>query len=886
VDDLLERLKTALADRYTIDREIGSGGMATVYLAEDLKHHRQVALKVLRPELAAALGPDRFLREIEIAANLRHPHILPLYDSGEAEGFLFYVMPYVEGESLRDRLERERQLAIDDTLQVAREVADALSYAHSRGVIHRDIKPENIMLESGHAVVADFGIARAVDAAGGERLTETGIAVGTPAYMSPEQAGGEKELDGRSDLYSLGCVLHEMLAGQPPFTGPTVESLVHQHLTADPPSVTTIRPSVPGWVAAALERSLAKTPADRFNPVAQFGEAISQRTSVTGAEVRQPRATGEHRRLARGALAAALLVVIAVVLYRLVRPEPLTITSSNVVRVTNDPGLEFQPAISPDGNEVAYISGPVWNPRIVVRSTIDVGVGGESRLAEGANEIPLLPAWTPDGASLRFLACEGMIYWTNSGCVTREVGARGGPVRTVDVPRESIRYAWSRDGSRVAFAHWDSIFAFSAGQGEPRLLVVQEMLPGAGGPHSLSWSPDGRQIAYVNGNAAWRNSDNILSASIWVLNGDGGAPLRVTDDEHMDVSPQWLPDSRHLLFVSNRDGQREVFVVEVGPSGPRGAPRKVPGLIDPHSISISADGRRLAYAKFTKVKDIRSIPIPGSGSVSISDAVPITTGNQNIETFSLSPDSEWIVFVSDLRGELDLYKQRVEGGGPELIADIDGDVFEPAWSPVGDEIAFYSSPAFGIYVVSADGGAPDQVVDHPDAGRPIWSPDGLTIAFLSQGPQREGPDALWTVSRDSIGLPWGNAIQVTNFPCGQHDWAPDGASLLCLRSGWWWVRVSREGEELSRFEPTTAGLPKLSTPRFSPDGSRIYFTATSSDRTRGVWWIPSDGGEATMAVEFDDPSLEDAGIPVVGEEHLYVLVAQSESDIYVMDLEW
>jgi serine/threonine protein kinase len=274
VADLMERLKTALADRYSIEREIGSGGMATVYQAQDLKHERQVAMKVLRPELAAALGPERFLQEIKIAAKLRHPHILPLYDSGEADGFLYYVMPYVEGESLRDRLDREKQLAIDDALQIAREVADALSYAHSQGVIHRDIKPENILLESGHAVVADFGIARAVDAAGGERLTETGIAIGTPAYMSPEQAGGEKELDGRSDLYSLGCVLHEMLAGQPPFTGPTVESLVHQHLSADPPSVTAVRPSVPGWVAAALERSLAKT-------VAQFGEAISPRTSVT-----------------------------------------------------------------------------------------------------------------------------------------------------------------------------------------------------------------------------------------------------------------------------------------------------------------------------------------------------------------------------------------------------------------------------------------------------------------------------------------------------------------------------------------------------------------------------------------------------------------------------
>ena len=272
--DAVQRLSAALADRYRIDRELGQGGMATVYLAHDVRHDRKVAVKVLLPELASAIGPERFLREITTTANLRHPHILPLYDSGEAGGFLFYVMPFVEGESLRDRLDREKQLPVDDALQIAREVADALSYAHSRGVIHRDIKPENILLEGAHAVVADFGIARAVGAAGGETLTGTGMAVGTPQYMSPEQAGGERDLDGRSDLYSLGCVLFEMLAGQPPFTGPTIESLVHQHLMAIPPPVTQLRPSVPAEVVAALQRALAKTPADRFNPVAQFAEAL------------------------------------------------------------------------------------------------------------------------------------------------------------------------------------------------------------------------------------------------------------------------------------------------------------------------------------------------------------------------------------------------------------------------------------------------------------------------------------------------------------------------------------------------------------------------------------------------------------------------------------
>ena len=279
-----EALRTALAGRYRIERELGHGGMATVYLGEDLKHHRQVAIKVLKPELAATLGPERFLREIETAARLTHPHILPLHDSGEAGGFLYYVMPYVEGESLRTRLAREKQLPVDNALQIAREVADALSYAHSHELVHRDIKPENILLESGHAVVADFGIARAISAAGGETLTETGMTLGTPAYMSPEQAAGAKNLDGRSDLYSLGCVLYEMLAGQPPFTGPTVESLVHQHLSLAPRPVTELRPAVPGWVGAAVQRALSKAPADRFSSVALFGDVLAHWESVPQGE--------------------------------------------------------------------------------------------------------------------------------------------------------------------------------------------------------------------------------------------------------------------------------------------------------------------------------------------------------------------------------------------------------------------------------------------------------------------------------------------------------------------------------------------------------------------------------------------------------------------------
>jgi len=258
------------------------------------------------------MGVERFLQEIEIAARLQHPHILPLYDSGEADGQLYYVMPFVEGESLRERLNREKQLPIDDALQIASEVGDALSFAHSHNVIHRDIKPENILLAAGHAVVSDFGIARAVTVAGGDRLTETGTSIGTPLYMSPEQASGSQDLDGRSDLYSLGCVLHEMLAGQPPFSGATVEAVIQQHLAAEPPNITSIRPAVPDEIVSVLARTLAKAPADRFSPVGQFVDAIRRPTQFS-APVRTRSLPGSSHRLGRWAAWAGGLAVVAII---------------------------------------------------------------------------------------------------------------------------------------------------------------------------------------------------------------------------------------------------------------------------------------------------------------------------------------------------------------------------------------------------------------------------------------------------------------------------------------------------------------------------------------------------------------------------------------------
>ena len=274
--DIAAHLRTNLGERYEVERELGRGGMAIVFLARDHKFDRPVAIKVLRPELSASLGSERFLREIQIVARLQHPHVLPLYDSGQADGLLYYVMPYVEGESLRDRLKREKQLSLDDAIGISRDVSEALSYAHSHGVVHRDIKPENILLSGDQAIVADFGIARAVSQAGGLSLTDSGLAIGTPPYMSPEQAAGSDELDARSDIYSLGCVLFEMLAGETPFTGPTPQAVVARHISETPPHLHIVRPSVPPAVERAIEKSLEKVPADRFTTALQFSQALTR----------------------------------------------------------------------------------------------------------------------------------------------------------------------------------------------------------------------------------------------------------------------------------------------------------------------------------------------------------------------------------------------------------------------------------------------------------------------------------------------------------------------------------------------------------------------------------------------------------------------------------
>ena len=398
---LPDRLTTALADRYRIERELGQGGMATVYLAHDVRHDRKVAVKILHPELAAVLGPERFLTEMRVTANLQHPHILPLFDSGTADGQLYYVMPLVEGESLRDRLTRERQLPIDDAIRITVEVANALDYAHRHQVVHRDIKPENILLHDGSALVADFGIALAVSNAGDKRLTQTGLSLGTPHYMSPEQATGDKTVDGRTDIYSLGCVLFEMLTGEPPFSGPSTQAIVAKVLTEPVPGVRSRRPTVSPGVEAVVHKAVQKLPADRFATPQAFAQALRSPDHSPALTAVSSRATSPGRRWAMIGGAVAGLAAIAGA-YALGRQGTSTGPNADAwtLEQLGGPGVAMNPRVSPDGRTIAFAAmvGRTTQLAVLNPETGDWRVL-TSDTTQGAVNVA---SWSPDGTRIYY----------------------------------------------------------------------------------------------------------------------------------------------------------------------------------------------------------------------------------------------------------------------------------------------------------------------------------------------------------------------------------------------------------------------------------------------------------------------------------------------------
>ncbi len=553
MSNIPERLAAALEDRYRLARELGQGGMATVYLADDLKHKRHVALKVLKPELAAVLGAERFLHEITTTAALQHPHILPLFDSGEADGFLYYVMPFIDGETLRGKLNRETQLGVDEAIRITTDVADALHHAHSRGVIHRDIKPENILLANGRPMVADFGIALAVSAAAGGRMTETGLSLGTPHYMSPEQATAERDITARSDVYSLGSVLYEMLAGDPPHTGSSAQQIIMKIITEPAPLVTSARRSVPANVAAALAKALEKLPADRFASAQQFAEALANPSftggvAVSSAHMAPANARNTWRLVGVGVLGGLVLGVLGAWGLRNAGPRAVSasmgagIGSGTFTRTqVSFSGRSRSPAISADGRSVAYAErrcGRGVNPRCSsALVTLERAGGRPITVLEDAVDIQGL-RFSPDGQTLYFLAeldqsRRGIYAVPRLGGVPRRI--TGPALFDLHPSGDSLMVLVNRPAGERAIAR---IVVIATG------AVADSMLLPPGPLTRPAWSPDGRWVV-----------TSVPNTRLYVLRRNGALTDSVNGSYR--ATARWAPDDLSVLVFRGLNGTED-----------------------------------------------------------------------------------------------------------------------------------------------------------------------------------------------------------------------------------------------------------------------------------------------------------------------------------------
>jgi serine/threonine-protein kinase len=862
--------------------------MATVYLAEDQRHRRPVAVKVLRPELAAALGPERFLREIETAAQFQHPHILPLLDSGEAGGFLYYVMPYVEGESLRARLARHGELPIHDAVKILLEITDALAYAHGRGVVHRDIKPDNVLLSGRHALVTDFGVAKALsEATGRHQLTTAGVAIGTPAYMAPEQAAAEPNIDHRADLYALGALGYELLTGRPPFTGRSAQEVLAAHMTQRPEPLCARRSACPPGLEAVIMRCLEKRPADRWQSADELLEQLELLVTPSGGTT--PTTTRPIQAIAPGARtprwrtwlpAAAVLLAVAAALVLALTRAPPDVHLGRRVQLTLDPGLEIDPALSPDGKLVAFAAGPLGQTRLYVRQ---VDGGAPVAITPERGGFARRPHWSPNGSRLVFRSERGVEL----------VPALGGAPRLLIAYRPElwIDAMWSPDGQSIAYAAGDSVLVRPVEGGLDRRLA---QLPEV---HSCAWSPNGRWLACVSGNTLFVSTDigNIAVSSVWVIPAAGGTPVRVTDDQSLNVSPVWLPDGNSLLFISNRQGGRDIYQVPVARSGRpvRDATRLTTGL-NAVAVSVSADGRRLAYAAFTETSNIWMLPIPTSGLASVSEVQPVTTGSQVIEAFDISPDATWIAFDSDRGGTQQLYRVPIAGGEVQQLTSGAEPAFNPSISPDGREIAYHGfrSGRRQIFVIPAEGGMPSQVTAGSGHYRsPRWSPEGRRLTILKGLLSFETQVVSETrvVSRDPDGR-WGDPRTLLKGG-GAGNWSPDGRSVLAV--------IVEAGKVSLGIVPAGGGVPRLVVPPrdraqapvfgygWSEDGRFVYYLGQDPiDRSTGIWRVPAAGGAPRLVVRFDDPSrLRSRGGGLkVRNGRFYFTLSDQQSDIWMTDV--
>jgi serine/threonine-protein kinase len=882
--DAYQRLVKALASRYRLERELGSGGMATVYLAADLKHQRQVAIKVLRPELAATLGAERFEREIATAARFQHPHILPLLESGHSGGFLYYVMPFVEGESLRDRLTREGELPIHDAVKILIEVTDALSYAHAMDVVHRDIKPENVLLSRRHALVTDFGVAKAVsEAARDQSVTTTGVAIGTPAYMSPEQAAADPHIDQRADIYGVGALGYELLTGRPPFGGSSAAEILAAQVTQAPEPLDTRRPACPAALVRVIMQCLEKRPADRWQTadalLATLEPLATPSGGTTPTATRPIGAVAPERPWKRwlGIAGGAGAVVVAAVLILSRRPGPLLSLGARA-QVTIDPGLEIEPALSPDGKLIAYVAGPLNATKLYVRQ-LDGGapipvvrdVGGRQRA----------PSWSADGRRL--------LYWSQRGIEV--VPAFGGtPRMLVPGSRVTAPGTIAPDGGRFVFASADSVYVGTVDGGTTRFVTT------APAPYSFSWSPDGKRIAFVAGNLNYLTPltfANIAPSSVWTVAAAGGTAVRATDEQWFNASPLWTRDGRSLLYLSSRAGGRDVFQQVLTSSGrPSGPPRQVTSGLSALTIGLSADGRRLAYAQFTETSNVWSVNLAPGSAVSISQARPVTAGNQTIEGFGVSPDGRWLAFDSNRGGEQRIYRMRLPDGEPQQLTTDSGSVFFPQWSPDGGEIVMHGfrGDRRQLFVVAGEGGSLLQITTGADHRLAVWRPDGRGVVMVTEFGTGTGRVEGSARSSDEV---WSapQAVPLVVGPdtlrgrgVGAAAASPDGRFLVCAYGGGLVIAPAVGGQARMLVLPAPPVL--VSRPQWSADSRWVYYLALdSSGVVNSVSGVPLAGGPPHVFVRFDDPTRpwHRYGFGIHAQT-AYVTLGDLESDIWVADI--